>query len=204
MTVGERTALSTAKLTLILGGVRSGKSALAEQQAAARNQPVLYLATGQAGDGEMAERIRHHRARRPASWPTIEEPLRPAAALSTALSTAAGPPPVVLLDALDVWIANIILEQESADFAAVESLVLAELARLLAVCRQQTAAAILVSSEVGLSPVPPNDLGRRFQDLSGAVNQQAAAAADAVYLAVAGLPVQIKPPNYVANPPPGV
>ena len=193
MTVGERTALSTAKITLILGGVRSGKSALAEQQAAARNQPVLYLATGQAGDGEMAERIRRHQGRRPASWSTIEEPLRPAAALSAALSAAANRPPVVLLDALDVWIANIILEQESADFAAVEALVLAELARLLAVCRQQTAAAILVSSEVGLSPVPPNTLGRRFQDLSGAVNQQAAAAADAVYLAVAGLPVQVKP-----------
>lgn len=196
--------MSTAKITLILGGVRSGKSAWAEQQAAARNQPVLYLATGQAGDGEMAERIRRHQDRRPTSWQSIEEPLRPAAALSAALSTAAGPPPVVLLDALDVWIANIILEQESADFAAVEALVLAELARLLAVCRQQTAAAILVSSEVGLSPVPPNALGRRFQDLSGAVNQQAAAAADAVYLVVAGLPVQIKPSSYVANPPSGV
>ena len=197
--------MNAAKLTLILGGVRSGKSAWAEQQAADLNRPVLYLATGQAGDGEMAERIRRHKDRRPASWQTIEEPLRPAAALSAALATtAANPPPVVLLDALDVWIANIILEQESADFAAVESLVLAELARLLAVCRQQTAAAILVSSEVGLSPVPPNALGRRFQDLSGAVNQQAAAAADAVYLVVAGLPVPIKPPNYVANPPPGV
>lgn len=186
--------MNAAKLTLILGGVRSGKSAWAEQQAAARSQPVLYLATGQAGDGEMAERIRRHRARRPDYWQTIEEPLRPAAALSAALATtAANPPPVVLLDALDVWIANIILEQESADFAAVESLVLAELARLLAVCRRQTAAAILVSSEVGLSPVPPNALGRRFQDLAGAVNQQAAAAADSVYLVVAGLPVQIKP-----------
>ena len=184
--------MNAAKLTLILGGVRSGKSAWAEQQAAARNQPVLYLATGQAGDGEMAERIRRHQDRRPASWQTIEEPLRPAAALSAALATG-GPPPVVLLDALDVWLANIILEQESADFAAVESFILAELARLLAVCRQQTAAALLVSGEVGLSPVPPNALGRRFQDLSGAVNQQAAAAADAVYLAVAGLPVQIKP-----------
>lgn len=196
--------MNAAKITLILGGVRSGKSAWAEQQAASRNLPVLYLATGQAGDAEMAERIRRHKDRRPASWQTIEEPLRPAAALSAALSTAAGPPPVVLLDALDVWLANIILEQESADFAAVESLVLAELARLLAVCRQQTAAAILVSSEVGLSPVPPNALGRRFQDLSGTVNQQAAAAADAVYLVVAGLPVQIKPAGYVANPPPGV
>ena len=186
--------MSKAKITLILGGVRSGKSAWAEQQAAALNLPVLYLATGQAGDSEMAERIRRHRDRRPAHWSTIEEPLRPAAALAAALATTTARPPVVLLDALDVWIANIILEQESADFAAVESLVLAELARLLVVCRQQTAAAILVSSEVGLSPVPPNALGRRFQDLSGAVNQQAAAAADAVYLVVAGLPVQVKPP----------
>ena len=184
--------MDAAKLTLVLGGVRSGKSAFAEKLAADLNRPVIYLATGQAGDGEMTERIRRHQQRRPAHWRTIEEPLRPAAALAAAL-TAADPPPVVLLDALDIWIANRIMEQEAADFAAVAAQALAELERLLTVCRRQTAAAILVSSEVGLSPVSPNDLGRRFQDLLGTVNQYAAAAADAVYLVIAGLPLSLKP-----------
>lgn len=185
--------MTAAKITLILGGVRSGKSAFAERQAAALQRPVLYLATGQAGDGEMAERIRRHRAGRPVHWQTIEEPLRPAAALTAALA-AIPEPPAVLLDALDIWIANLLMEQETADFAAVASSAQEGLAQLLAVCRQQTAAAILVGSEVGLSPVPPNALGRRFQDLSGLVNQQAAAAADTVYLVAAGLPLQLKPP----------
>lgn len=190
--------MTAAKITLILGGVRSGKSAFAERQAAALQCPVLYLATGQAGDGEMAERIRRHRAVRPAHWQTIEEPLRPAAALAAALFVAPAPP-AVLLDALDIWIANLIMEQESADFAVVESNAQDELAQLLALCRQQAAAAILVGSEVGLSPVSPNALGRRFQDLSGLVNQQAAAEADTVYLVAAGLPLQLKPPPVAAT-----
>ena len=189
--------MTAAKITLILGGVRSGKSAFAERQAAALQRPVLYLATGQAGDGEMAERIRRHRAGRPAHWQTIEEPLRPAAALTAALAAAA--PPAVLIDALDIWIANLLMAAESADFAAVESNAREELAQMLAVCRQQTAAAILVSSEVGLSPVSPNALGRHFQDLSGLVNQQAAAAADTVYLVAAGLPLQLKPAAVAAS-----
>ena len=198
MTAGEGTPLNPAKITLILGGVRSGKSAFAERQAAALQCPVLYLATGQAGDGEMAERIRRHRAVRPAHWQTIEEPRHPAAALSAALS-ATPEPPALLLDALDIWIANLLMAAESADFAAVESNAREELAQMLAVCRQQTAAAILVSSEVGLSPVSPNALGRRFQDLSGLVNQQAATTADTVYLVAAGLPLQLKPPPVAAS-----
>lgn len=182
------------KLTLVLGGVRSGKSAFAEKLAAELNRTILYLATGQAGDAEMAERIRRHQQRRPAHWLTVEEPLCPAAALAETLSTADSQP-VVLLDALDIWIANQIMEQEATDFAAVESQTLVELERLLTVCRRQTPAAILVSSEVGLSPVPDNALARRFQDLLGTVNQQTAAAADAVYLIVAGLPMPLKPPG---------
>ena len=190
----------TAGLTLILGGVRSGKSAFAEGLARELNRPTLYLATGQVTDTEMAERIRRHRERRPADWLTVEEPLRPASALTEALALP-NPPGVILLDSLDVWVANRLLERETADFAAVESAALAELERLLVVCRQGdvatqpvvSTATFLVSSEVGLSPVPPNALGRHFQDLLGTVNQQAAAAADAVYLVVAGVPVPVKP-----------
>ena len=179
------------KLTLVLGGVRSGKSAFAEKLAGELNGPVIYLATGQAGDGEMAERIRRHQARRPAYWITVEEPLRPAGALAEALA-AVEQPAVVLLDGLDGWVANLILEQEDADLAAVEGLALGELERLVTVCRGQAAAAVLVSSEVGLSLVSDNALGRRFQDLLGTVNQRAAAAADGVYLVVAGLPLSLK------------
>ena len=189
----------TAGLTLILGGVRSGKSAFAEELARELNRPTLYLATGQVTDTEMAERIRRHRERRPADWLTVEEPLQPAAALAAALALP-NPPGVILLDSLDVWVANRLLSDEAEDFNTVESAALAELERLLAVCRQgasatstNSIATFLVSSEVGLSPVPPNALGRRFQDLLGTVNQQAAAAADAVYLVVAGVPVPVKP-----------
>ena len=189
----------TAGLTLILGGVRSGKSAFAEGLARELNRPTLYLATGQVTDAEMAERIRRHRERRPADWLTVEEPLQPAAALTAALALP-NPPGVILLDSLDVWVANRLLADEAEDFNTVESLALAELERLLRVCRQgasatatNSMATFLVSSEVGLSPVPPNALGRRFQDLLGTVNQHAAAAADAVYLVVAGVPVPVKP-----------
>ena len=190
---------NTAGLTLILGGVRSGKSAFAEGLARELNRPTLYLATGQVTDAEMAERIRRHRERRPADWLTVEEPLQPAAALAEALAVP-NPPGVILLDSLDVWVANRLLADEAEDFNTVESVALAELERLLSVCRQgasatatNSMATFLVSSEVGLSPVPPNALGRRFQDLLGTVNQQAAAAADAVYLVVAGVPVPVKP-----------
>ena len=190
---------NTAGLTLILGGVRSGKSAFAEGLARELNRPTLYLATGQVSDAEMAERIRRHRERRPSHWLTVEEPLQPATALAEALAVP-NPPGVILLDSLDVWVANRLLADEAEDFNTVESLALAELERLLAVCRQgasatstNSMATFLVSSEVGLSPVPPNALGRRFQDLLGTVNQQAAAAADAVYLVVAGVPVPVKP-----------
>ena len=189
--MGIRDEPGAAKLTLVLGGVRSGKSAFAEKLAGELPRPVIYLATGQAGDAEMAERVRRHQARRPADWRTVEEPLRPAAALAEALA-AVDQPAVVLLDGLDGWVANLIMEQEDADLAAVEALALGEVERLVTVCRGQAAAAALVSSEVGLSLVPDNNLGRRFQDLLGTVNQRAAAAADGVYLVVAGLPLSLK------------
>ena len=183
------------RLTLVLGGVRSGKSAFAEELVneldSESSRPTLYLATGQITDAEMAERIRRHRERRPAHWLTIEEPLEPATALVNAL-TVPNSPGAILLDSLDVWVANLLLAHENDAPAAVESLALAELERLLDACRQGDTNSVLVSSEVGLSPVPPNVLGRRFQDLLGTVNQRAAAAADAVYLVVAGIPLQIK------------
>ena len=184
------------QLTLVLGGVRSGKSAFAEsliaQTDAPVDTPVLYLATGQATDDEMAERIRLHRERRPPSWRTLEEPLEPSDALSQALEAGTSSP-LILLDSLDVWVANLLLTHEGENNTAIEAIALAELERLLETIREANTGVVIVSSEVGLSPVPPNRLGRQFQDLLGTVNQHAASYADLVYLVVAGMPVRVKP-----------
>jgi adenosylcobinamide kinase/adenosylcobinamide-phosphate guanylyltransferase len=178
-------------ICLTLGGVRSGKSAFAENLAREQNRPTLYLATGQASDAEMTERIRRHRERRPADWQTLEESLNLAEALAKALAVS-NPPPVVLIDSLDGWVSNLILQHESEDFKQVESLALDAVDRLLKTCATTETALFLVSSEVGLSLVPPYPLGRRFQDLLGLVNQKVAAAADRAYLVVAGIPMVVK------------
>jgi adenosylcobinamide kinase/adenosylcobinamide-phosphate guanylyltransferase len=181
----------SAHIILILGGVRSGKSAFAERLARELKIPTLYLATAQISDSEMEERIRRHRDRRPAEWTTIEEPLDPAGALRSALSAPA-PPGAVLLDSLDVWLSNLLLHHEDRPTAEAECLASSCIDQLLEVSQQTDASYFLVSSEVGLSLVPPNPLGRRFQDLLGLVNQRVAAAAEQVYLVVAGIPVEIK------------
>ena len=180
-------------LCLILGGVRSGKSAYGEKLARELDQPTLYLATGQASDAEMEERIRRHQRSRPASWVTLEEPLDPAGGLESALAIPK-PPQVIFIDSLDVWVGNLLLKHEQEPADSVESLTLSLLDRLLDVCSHASATFFLVSSEVGLTLVPPNTLGRHFQDLLGLVNQKVAAAADRVYLVVAGIPVEIKGP----------
>ncbi|MCE2494894.1 MAG: bifunctional adenosylcobinamide kinase/adenosylcobinamide-phosphate guanylyltransferase [Alphaproteobacteria bacterium] len=179
------------ELTLVLGGVRSGKSAFAEGLARQSDGPVLYLATGQVTDDEMAERIRRHREARPGHWGTLEEPLALAEALRPVID-GPNPPGMVLLDSLDVWVSNLLLQHEGEPFVDVESLTLEALGRLLDLCRDSPAGSIMVSSEVGLSLVPPTPLGRHFQDLLGLANQQVAAAATRVYLVVAGQPLAIK------------
>ncbi len=180
-------------LSLILGGVRSGKSEFAERLAGDLNRPTLYVATGRSTDAEMEERIRRHRERRPAHWETLEEPLDLAGGLKTVLSvlSASDPPPAVLVDSVDTWVSNMLLEHPEKVGRA-ETLTLAALDRLLEVQRHWPEAWFLVSGEVGLSPVPPNPLGRRFQDLLGLVNQKVAAAAGRVCLVVAGIPVEVK------------
>lgn len=180
-----------ASLCLVLGGVRSGKSAFAEEQVRRWERPTLYLATGQATDPEMSERIRRHQQRRPDHWRTLEEPLDLAGALAGAL-TSPEPPEAVLLDSLDGWVGNLLLKHEDDLPAEVETRGLSELERLLDTCQGVNGLVCLVSSEVGLSLVPPYPLGRRFQDLLGLVNQRVAAAADRVYLVVAGVPLAVK------------
>ena len=181
---------------LVLGGIRSGKSAWAETLAArmAAGRPVIYLATGVATDAEMADRIQRHQQRRPSDWQTIEAPLNPVASLPDSLPNTplADTPAVALLDSLDGWAANLLLEHESAPPAELEARVAGAARHFIAVIRERGWDAVIVSSEVGMSPVAPSPLGRRFQDLLGTVNQAAAAAADCVTLVTAGIPVPIK------------
>jgi adenosylcobinamide kinase/adenosylcobinamide-phosphate guanylyltransferase len=179
------------RLTLVLGGVRSGKSAFAEKLVRRLDQPTWYLATGQATDAEMDDRIRRHRRSRPPAWTTLEEPLVPGQALASALG-ATTHPGVVLVDSLDTWVSNLLLKYESQTGPELESFTLSQVDRLLQAGQRPATSMVMVSSEVGLSLVPPNQLGRRFQDLQGLVNQRVAAAADQVYLMVAGIPVEIK------------
>ena len=182
------------RLSLVLGGVRSGKSEFAEKLARQEDKPVLYVATGLASDPEMERRIQRHRESRPDSWGTLEAPMELADSLEIALS---GPnsPDVVLIDSLDSWIGNLLQEHEDKPGDVVDSLVEDSMGKMIKVCSQSPASVILVSSEVGLTLVPPFPLGRRFQDMLGLVNQKVAAAADRVYLVVAGVPVAIKSPD---------
>jgi adenosyl cobinamide kinase/adenosyl cobinamide phosphate guanylyltransferase len=157
-------------LTFLLGGARSGKSALAVELASQANGPVTLIATGEAGDAEMAERIRLHRAERPQEWTTVEEPVD----LEAALESVAGDATVVV-DCLSFWVANVLaaggVEERSE--------------RALAVAKQR-GRTIVVSNEVGLGVVPASELGRRYRDVLGRVNAQWAAAADEAALVVAG------------------
>ena len=190
--------MMAAQLCLVLGGVKSGKSAFAESRVAMTGLPVLpvlpvlYVATGLAVDDEMKERIQRHRESRPPEWSTLEEPCRLAERLDPLLA-GPGSPGVVIIDSVDVWVANLLMESQVETKIASEKTALAELDELLALVAAASQRFIMVSSEVGMGLVPPEPLGRRFQDLLGTVNQRIAAAATEVYLVVAGLPTKLKP-----------
>jgi adenosylcobinamide kinase/adenosylcobinamide-phosphate guanylyltransferase len=182
---------------LVTGGVRSGKSAFAEARArrlAAAGEEVVYVATARIWDEEMADRVARHRATRPASWATVEAPLDLAGALATPPASAAA---VVLVDSVDLWISNRLLEADPVDGDQVDRHQLATLEDALlgevtAVTRAGPGRLILVTLEAGSGVVPPSPLGRAFRDLLGRVNQALAAGAEEVYFLVAGLPVDVK------------
>jgi adenosylcobinamide kinase / adenosylcobinamide-phosphate guanylyltransferase len=167
-----------AKLTLVLGGARSGKSRYAESLIAALPPPRIYVATAEAGDAEMAERIALHRTRRGGDWQTIEAPHDLPAVLATAATDAP-----VLVDCVTLWLSNRMLAGADMDIEA---------ARLETALNGRHSGVVLVSNEVGFGIVPDNALARRFRDLQGRLNQQLAARADRVVLVVAGLPVMVK------------
>ena len=175
-------------LTLLLGGARSGKSALAARLAGRWPGPVAVVATGQAGDAEMAGRIRRHRAERPGHWTTVEEPL----ALEAALAKASGES-FVVLDCLTLWVANL-LERDLDDAQVLER---ARSAAAAAAAR--AAPTVAVSNEVGLGIVPASAVARRYRDLLGQVNAVWAGAADHTLLLVAGRALPLLDPLTVLD-----
>jgi adenosylcobinamide kinase/adenosylcobinamide-phosphate guanylyltransferase len=167
---------------LVLGGVRSGKSRYAERQARASGLRVVYIATAIAGgDAELEERIRRHRAYRPADWVTVEEP----AALGAALQGHGSADRCLLVECLTLWLGHL-LTSGSADRLERERL------SLLRAASEIPGRLILVSNETGLGVMPPGELTRRFLDVSGELHQSLAAACDRVTLVVAGLPQPLK------------
>lgn len=165
-------------LTFVLGGARSGKSRRAEAIVESLPAPWTYVATAQAFDEEMRERIAHHRARRDGRWQTIDAPLDLADVLE---GQPEGSP--VLVDCLTLWLTNVMLAEADMP-AAVE--------RLLSVLSRPRGPWVVVSNEVGFGIVPENALARRFRDEAGYLNQKVAAAANAVELVVAGIPMKVK------------
>lgn len=183
------------RITLILGGARSGKSRYAQQRAeqlCASGAAVTYVATATAEDEEMRLRIARHRDSRPPGWTTVEETRRVAQALAAVKAD------VVIVDCLTLLITNIVLQQqaersdEAPSLQLLEEAVMREIKALLGQCRRMQAEIFLISNEVGMAVVPPTPLGRAFRDIAGRVNQAVAAAAQEVYLVVAGLAQKLK------------
>lgn len=172
------TALPDRSLTLVIGGARSGKSAHAEALIEKLPPSWTYIATGQAFDAEMRDRIAHHRERRSVGWQTVEAPFGLADALD---ATPVGEP--VLIDCLTLWLTNHMLAEHDLE---------AESARLLAVLSKPRGRWFAVSNEVGLGIVPDNALARRFRDEAGRLNQQVAKIANQVLFMAAGLPMVLK------------
>ena len=171
--------VSLAPVTLVLGGARSGKSRHAEGLVESQPGACIYLATAQAGDGEMAARIAAHRARRDERWTTVEEPLD----LAAALGQACGPDRAVLVDCLTLWLSNLLGAGRP---------VAAECEGLLAALPGLAGPVILVSNEVGQGVVPDNALARTFVDHAGRLHQDLAAVAQRVVFMTAGLPRELK------------
>jgi adenosylcobinamide kinase/adenosylcobinamide-phosphate guanylyltransferase len=174
----------------VTGGARSGKSRFAEQLAAGSGRDVVYVATMEPSDDELAQRIARHRAERPAAWRTVEAPRALLAAV-----TAQPPETCVLVDCLSLWVSNRLLTlgdpPPSAALDALEARIDEELGALLAHEGQRGGPLVLVSNEVGGGVVPEHALGRAYRDVLGRANQRAAAGAARAWLLVAGLALEL-------------
>lgn len=177
-----------ARIILITGGCRSGKSGFAQQMAERLADDRLFVATCPVTDPEMERRIeRHQRDRQVGGWLTAEEPVDLLASLDRHAGIG-----VILIDCLTLWINNLMYEAERAGGIADESLIEEKIDMLLRACRELTGDIIMVTNEVGLGIVPENRQARLFRDLVGRCNQCVAARADEVYLVSCGIPLQLK------------
>ncbi len=179
---------------LIIGGARGGKSHFAQELARKSGKPVLFVATAEAGDDEMGERIKKHQKNRPAGWRTLEVAIN----IGQAIRENSGDAGVIIVDCVTLLVNNIFSRYtdpagEMTDVTMIETEVTAEIDRLIECVRSLEAGFIIVTNEVGMDLVPVNDMGRLYRDLLGRANQLLAEQADEVYLMVAGLPVLIKP-----------
>ncbi|MBD3767307.1 MAG: bifunctional adenosylcobinamide kinase/adenosylcobinamide-phosphate guanylyltransferase [Gammaproteobacteria bacterium] len=171
--------------SLILGGMKSGKSRFAEQLATQLKQPVVYIATAQAWDDEMRERIRAHQQQRPNHWQTVETPLHLAAALKQQDARNR----TILVDCLTLWITQLLCHHNPALLAQ-------ELTAFQALLPTLQANLILVSNETNMGVIPMDALSRRFCDTAGKLHQQLAPVMDSLVLTVAGLPLYLKGKPY--------
>lgn len=162
-------------LTLLLGGVRSGKSALAVRWATEWNGPVTVLATAQARDDEMAERIKRHRQERPSHWSTVEEPLELERRVAGVDASA-----FVIIDCLTLWLSNLI--DNGLDNEQIEE----RSGKAAALAATRSAPTIAITNEVGFGIIPANALARRFGEVLGKVNMSWADAAETTYVMFAG------------------
>lgn len=176
------TAGGLSPVTLVLGGARSGKSRHAESLVESQPGPCIYIATAEAGDEEMAARIREHQARRGDRWQTFEEPLE----LTAALKRLSGPGRAVLVDCLTLWLSNLLGAGRTPE---------EESERLVSVLANITGPVVLVSNEVGLGVVPENALARAFVDHAGRLHQAVGAVAQSVRLVAAGQVLHLKSPE---------
>lgn len=168
--------------TLVLGGIRSGKTALAEEIASGSGEPVVYLATATADDEEMTRRVARHRQNRPAEWGLAEEPVRLASVL---VDQGSGPrPPLLLVDCMSLWVSNLLF--------AGDDVFTRERAAFLQALDSYAGRVVIVSNEVGLGTIGMDPLTRRFCDELGWLNQDLAACCDRVVMSVAGLPLTLK------------
>jgi adenosylcobinamide kinase / adenosylcobinamide-phosphate guanylyltransferase len=168
-------------LQLILGGARSGKSRLAEKLATDSTLPVTYIATSQPLDGEMNERVAHHRQRRPAEWGLIEEPIE----LARVLRENAAPDRFLLVDCLTLWLTNLLMLENPKRLTQEREALLQALASL-------PGEIVFVSNETGMGVVPLGELTRRYVDEAGWLHQALAERCQRVVLTVAGLPLTLK------------
>ena len=178
---------------LVIGGARSGKSALAERHAAGSGLRVIYVATAEIRDAEMERRIAHHRARRPAEWGLVEAPL----GLAEALRTHATKDTCLLVDCLTLWLSNLLFAgqaaQQAENGAAIDCpLFKAETDALIETLPTLPGWICLVSNEVGWGIVPMHPVSRCFADEQGRLNQRVAAVCERVTLVAAGLPLTLK------------